>query len=143
MQQSTVGALTRLLTTSGLTRLATMVTVGYVMLTPIPALSAVACDGHVGYVALGPAHGVLQVDYGYGIHYVCSIQTPPPTQVGMPAWAEAVSPSNCKGLYALFLSAQLSGKTVRVYFADPVNTCTQIGHWVWPAGAPIHIAIVN
>jgi hypothetical protein len=143
MQQHTARTLVRRLTRAGMHTLATLCTVGACMLTPVPATSAGFCDGHVHYVALGPAHGVLQVNYGYGMHFVCSLQTPLPTHVGMPAWAAEIAPSTCRGLYVQFLAAKLSGQPVRVFFADPVNTCAQIGNWVWPAGPPTHIAIVE
>ena len=68
--------------------------------------SAFSCSGQVVSVAIGPTNGTLQVNAGYGVHYLCRLHTE----------YNGVHPEICKAWYSMFLSAQASGRPVHQYY---------------------------
>jgi hypothetical protein len=92
-----------------------------------PASAGVTCGGPVSMLAFGPTTGLLHVNYGWGVHYLCKFSE---THNG-------VHPETCKAWYAMFLAARNSGKQVRLtYDVTDQNFCSQIGSWVTPSPFP-------
>ena len=56
--------------------------------------AAVVCSGTITRLAISPG-GTVQVNYGHGVHYVCSLEQ---------AYS-GFNPETCKVLYATMLSA--------------------------------------
>jgi hypothetical protein len=80
-----------------------------------------SCDGPVNGVTVGPG-GTVSAESAGGQNwgYFC--------QLGVTA--NGFSPDACKGVLALLLSAQASGKSVRIWFRDSGNCSTYRG-WAW------------
>ncbi|XOV79505.1 MAG: hypothetical protein ACFHVJ_00755 [Aestuariibacter sp.] len=57
------------------------------------------CSGKVKFVALSPKGGMLQVNAGHGVHYLCRIHTE----------SNGVPPEVCQAWYSMFLTAQSRG----------------------------------
>ena len=79
------------------------------------------CAGPVTGLAISPA-GLVTAESmaGFSWVYVCQLGTD----------YNSVTPEACKAIYATFLTAQLTGKQVMLWFADGGN-CT--GHPSWAA----------
>jgi hypothetical protein len=80
-----------------------------------------SCDGPVNGVTVGPGGHVSAASAGgqqWG--YFC--------QLG--ATTNGVSPEACKGMLAVLLAAQASGKSVRMWFRDS-NNCSTYRGWNW------------
>lgn len=64
-----------------------------------PAYAQLQCVGTVSKVALNP-QGLVQVDYGYGVHYLCSVSQN----------HGDFTPETCKATYSMMMSS-LSGSS--------------------------------
>ena len=83
-----------------------------------------ACAGPVNGVTVGPS-GVVSAESAGGQHwgYFC--------QIG--GSSNNVTPDACKGILAVLLAAQASGKSVNVWYSDS-NDCSwhaSNGAWAW------------
>jgi hypothetical protein len=92
----------------------------------------IRCVGKVSTLALSPIGGTLQVNTGFGVHYLCSLSSV----------YSNVPPENCKALYAMFLSARLTGKQVAQYYST-ATSCSVLGSWSAPSDQPYFIEIVD
>lgn len=89
------------------------------------ALANYTCSGPVSGVQISPAGVVSAASYaGLSWVHLCSVET---AQNG-------VSPATCKSIYAMLLTAQTSGKSVRLWFNDDPNTCASHTPWTWITG---------
>ena len=92
------------------------------------------CSGVVSSIALGPKNGTLQVNAGYGVHYLCKIHVE----------FNGVHPEICKAWYSMFLTAQASGKEIsQSYNGDSggATNCTELGNWQVPNPIPYYVNI--
>jgi len=90
------------------------------------------CKGHVKIIALSPGNGTLQVDTGFGTHYLCKMHEP----------YNGVHPDICKAWYSMFLTAQASGREVSQTYSDKNGTnCSSLGTWVVPKPLPYYVKI--
>ena len=90
-----------------------------------PALAAnYACGGPVNGVTVGPT-GVVSAESAGGQHwgYFCQIGTT----------SNNVSSEACKGILAVLLAAQASGKNVNLWYSDDYdcNWHATNGAWAW------------
>jgi len=94
------------------------------------------CSGQVEIIALNPSNGMLQVNTGYGMHYLCQIQTE----------FNGVHPEVCKAWYSMFLTAQASGRPVTQNY-DSTNgdaqNCSDLGSWVTPSPSPYFVSLAK
>jgi hypothetical protein len=92
------------------------------MLSTAPALAVdYACDGPVNGVTVGPSGVVSAASAGgQSWGYFCQLGTT----------TNGVSPDACKGMLAILLAAQASGKNVRLWFRDSLSCSTNRG-WNW------------
>jgi hypothetical protein len=77
-----------------------------------------SCDGPVNGVTVGPGGHVSAASAGgqqWG--YFCQLGTT----------TNGVSPDTCKGILAVLLSAQASGKSIRIWYRDDNNCSTNRG----------------
>ena len=96
--------------------------------------AAITCTGPVRTLAIGPASGYLQVDAGYGVHYLCRFD----------AIANGVDPATCKAWYSLFLMARATGKNVnQSYQGTTATSCAQLGSWRVPVEMPYWIDLAQ
>jgi hypothetical protein len=87
------------------------------------ALADYSCGGPVNGVTVSGA-GVVSAESAGGTHwtYFC--------QLG--ATTNGVDPEACKGILAVLLTAQASGKSVNLWFNDSLN-CSADRSWAWLA----------
>lgn len=85
------------------------------------AFSGVVCTGKVTTLALGPRSGVLQVNNGYGVHYLCMFDQT----------YNCVKPDTCKVWYSMFLTAKVTGKNISQYYPNGA-VCENLGSWTVP-----------
>lgn len=91
-----------------------------------------SCAGNVSSIALGPTNGTLQVNAGYGVHYLCKIHE---TYNG-------VHPEICKAWYSMFLTAQASGRKIQQSYSDSEGTdCNTLGNWTIPKPLPYYVVL--
>jgi len=91
-----------------------------------------SCKGEVLSIAIGPTSGVLQVNAGHGVHYLCKLS----------GELNGVHQETCKAWYSMFLTAQASGRAVEQYYADSGNEgCAGLGSWVTPNPIPYYVVI--
>ena len=98
------------------------------------AIAGFSCIAKVVSVALGPISGVLQVNTGYGVHYLCKIDTE----------YNGVQPEICKAWYAMFLSAQASGRSIAQVYdqnAGGAQSCSELGSWTVPNPLPYYVSM--
>ena len=83
------------------------------------------CAGPVSGVQISPG-GVLSASSYAGLSWVhlCSVE----------AATNGVSADTCKAIYSMLLTAQATGKSVRLWFNDDPNTCASHGPWTWLTG---------
>lgn len=96
------------------------------------ANAAFSCSGQVGTLAISPGNGMISVDYGYGVHYLCSVQSA----------LAGVDPQTCKSWYAMFLAAKVSKMPVTLTYDDTAGgatSCAALGSWVFPKPAPYFV----
>jgi hypothetical protein len=93
------------------------------LLCTTPAIAAVhyACAGPVNGVTVSPA-GVVSAAAAGGQTwgYFCQLGTT----------TNNVSPEACKGILAVLLAAQASGKTVTLWYDDDLS-CSTHASWAW------------
>lgn len=95
-----------------------------------------SCTGKVATLAFHPLNGILQVDTGYGVHYLCMIQ----------AEYNGVHPEICKAWYSMLLTAKVAGKDIQqAYSQSPTGAqnCAELGSWVIPNPFPYHVKILD
>lgn len=93
-----------------------------------------SCTGQVLSIGISPAGGVLQVNTGNGVHYLCKFQD---TMNG-------VHPDVCKVWYSMFLSAQASGRAVtQIYDGASGGSCTTLGNWSVPNPMPYYVEVAK
>lgn len=100
------------------------------------ASAGFSCPGKVSSIALGPASGTLQVNAGYGVHYLCKIHIE----------HNGVHPEICKAWYSMFLSAQATGRQVIQYYdesAGGAQSCSELGSWKVPNPLPYYVTLNN
>jgi len=92
------------------------------------------CEGKVKFLNISDASGVLQLDIGTGVHYICK---PKQTMNG-------VYPAVCKAWYSMFLAAQAADKSIRQHYLskDP-EICTKLPNWEVPRPFPNFIELVD
>lgn len=93
------------------------------------AVAGFSCTGQVRTLGISPSSGLLSVDAGYGVHYLCNLTTA----------MNGVDPTTCKAWYAMFLTAKSSGKTVSLHYdpsAGGATNCESLGSWVAPNPQP-------
>ena len=98
----------------------------------LTANAGVACTGAVIGLAIGPTSGVLQVNNGYGWHYLCQFS----------GVYNGVHPDTCKAWYSMFLTARASGKQVSQYYDDG-TVCESLGSWMVPTPFPYFVLLEN
>ena len=101
---------------------------------PFAAIAGFECAGAVESIAINPQSGILQVNAGYGVHYLCRIHTE----------HNGVHPAICKTWYSMFLTAQTSGRKItQVYDASAggAQSCAELGTWKVPNPLPYYVAI--
>jgi hypothetical protein len=95
-------------------------------------LTMLAPAVHASYACEGPVYGVhvngggvLSVESmpGGSWLYLCQVDVP----------TNGVSADACKGVYTLFLTAQTTGRRVRIWFSDDGYNCTNHPSWSWLA----------
>lgn len=102
----------------------------------IVTAASYSCTGNVDTIALAPNGGMLQVNTGHGVHYLCKLQVE----------HNGVHPDVCKAWYAMFLSAQASGRKItQLYDPDAgiAQNCAELGSWVTPNPFPYYVYITN
>jgi hypothetical protein len=94
--------------------------------------NAFSCKGDVLSIGLGPTNGLLQVDAGYGIHYLCKLNEE----------FNGVDPETCKAWYSMFLTAQASARAIEQYYRDGNGlSCSNLGSWAIPNPMPYYVVI--
>ena len=89
----------------------------------LPALALnYSCDGPVSGVTVGPS-GIVSAATagGQAWGYFCQVNG---------TSANGTSPEACRGMLAVLLAAQASGKSVRIWFSDE-NSCSTNRSWSW------------
>lgn len=80
-----------------------------------------ACDGPVNGVTVGPGgHLSAASAGGQSWGYFCQVN----------ATTNGVSPEACRAMLAVLLTAQSTGKQVRIWFRDDLN-CSAYRGWGW------------
>ncbi|MFL0803277.1 MAG: hypothetical protein K6L81_06140 [Agarilytica sp.] len=93
-----------------------------------------SCSGKVKNVAIGPTTAILQVNSGYGMHYLCSFKEV----------KNGVDPETCKAWYSMFLAAQASKREVsQSYSTSSGETCASLGSWVTPDPFPYFVNVLE
>lgn len=87
--------------------------------------AATFCKGKVITLGLGPQSGMLQINIGYGVWYLCSLKST----------ANGIDPSVCKAWYSMFLTAKETGSKINMAF-DSTTPCTGYGSWATPSVMP-------
>ena len=89
----------------------------------LPALAVdYACDGPVNGVTVGPSGVVSAASAGgQSWGYFCQVN----------GTSNGISPEACRGMLAVLLTAQASGKQVRIWFRDDYNNCSTPRGWAW------------
>jgi len=97
-----------------------------------PAYAQLQCVGTVSKVALNP-QGLVQVDYGYGVHYLCSVSQN----------HGDFTPETCKATYSMLLSAFHAQSEVHFFFAHTYATCADLPNWASLNPSPYHITLMQ
>lgn len=89
-----------------------------------PAAAQYTCTGTVVGLVVSPS-GIVSGQSIGGLPWqsICQLGSA----------ANGVSPDACKAVYAMLLSAQISGKTVTFWFSD-AGTCSTHYAWTWLTG---------
>ncbi|XOV78403.1 MAG: hypothetical protein ACFHVJ_15835 [Aestuariibacter sp.] len=96
--------------------------------------AAFHCSGKVQSIALGPKGGVLQVDAGFGVHYLCRIHDR----------MNDVPPEVCRAWFSMLLAAQASGREISQSYNpgdSGAQNCEQLGSWKVPNPFPYYVAL--
>lgn len=92
-----------------------------------------ACTGKVTSVGIGTTTGILYVEAGHGMHYLCKIHE---TYNG-------VHPQICQSWQSMFMTAKLAKKEItQAYNGTEGQDCTTLGHWKIPTPFP-HYTVMN
>ncbi|TQV89320.1 hypothetical protein [Aliikangiella coralliicola] len=94
-----------------------------------------SCKGKVSVLAIGPTSGILQVNAGYGVHYLCKLHEE----------MNGVHPEICKAWYSMFLTAKASGKQMSQSYSQipgGPQDCASLGSWVTTT-TPYFVQIVD
>lgn len=83
------------------------------------AQAAVSCAGTISYLGVGNAGTLTVAVSGQAINTICSMTT---------QGTFHVDPAACKAAYAMLLSAQARGASVRLYYND-LTDCSQVQAW--------------
>ena len=98
--------------------------------------AAFFCPGKVTTLAIGPSNGILQVNAGYGVHYLCSLS------VAM----NGIPPEICRSYYSMFLAAKMAGKSINQGYDDNNvvgKSCGTLGNWAVPNPMPYWIELLD
>lgn len=88
--------------------------------------SVFSCQGVVRVVGVSDG-GSITTDFGYGIFPVCSVT----------GQVDFMTVESCRSLYSMLLTAQTSGKSVRLHFStsapslNGISSCSELGNWSW------------
>jgi len=96
-----------------------------------PAYAQLPCAGKLSKLALSPQYGTVQIDYGYGVHYLCSVIQ----NQGL------FTPETCKATYSMLLSAFHAQTEVSFIFADTYTSCADLPNWAPLNPSPYHISL--
>lgn len=88
------------------------------------------CSGTLTRVSMHP-NGVLQINIGYGVHYLCSFTQ----NYG------SFTPETCRAAYSMLLSAYHAGSPVTLAFNANYTACTELPDWAEFNPSPYHIAL--
>ncbi len=92
------------------------------------------CKGTVKTIAFHPTGGVLQVNAGYGTHYLCKLHET----------FNGVHPEICKSWYSMLLTAQASGRAISQYYNfQSGQSCETVGNWDVPNPMPYYVQLAN
>lgn len=118
-------------------RLATITLIGCLATTV--ARAQFDCSGPISSLALSPS-GTLQVSLGtFGVWYLCELSNSD-SYGGV-----TFTTDGCKGIYAMLLAAQSTGRSVTMDFTSPDSggtngpDCTSLGSWLQTNPAPYYI----
>ena len=96
------------------------------------ASAAFVCSGEVEAIGIDPPSGMLSVNTGHGMHFLCNLNQE----------ANGVSANVCQAWYSMFLSAQASGRPVIQSYQDAAGkNCGNLGSWVVPDPFPYHVEL--
>lgn len=93
------------------------------------ATASITCTGNIERLALS-INGLVQVDYGHGVHYVCRL-----TSV-----YNTVEPEACRALYSMLLAAELSNREVFFNY-NTYAACADLPDWAAPSPASHHFGV--
>ena len=82
--------------------------------------TTIVCSGEIDRLYLRVESGYVVVDYGYGMHWICTIG----------ATTNGITSESCAALYSTLLTAQSIGKTVDFYYRPEVGSCQALGNSV-------------
>ncbi len=99
------------------------------LVTSLPALASYSCEGHISALSVAPSTGivVLSTDNGFGSVYICQVDATSSSANG------PVSPTQCRAMLSVLLTAQTTGQRVQFAFNDSL-TCSTHATWAWLAG---------
>ena len=88
-----------------------------------------SCVGYVVSVGLDANDNTLDVNNGYGVQHLCSLNEQHPN-----SYADQTL---CRAWYAGLLASKLANQQVTIYYENSTgkdnSACSQVGNWVWPA----------
>lgn len=90
------------------------------------------CSGTLTRLSMHP-NGTLQINIGYGTHYLCSFTQ----NFGF------FTPETCRAVYSLLLSAYHAKSVVTLGFSANYTVCEDLPDWDVFNPSPYHIALVN
>jgi hypothetical protein len=90
---------------------------------------AIICQGVVVTADI-QADGLVVVNYGYGFHSVCNLQSNYTVWRGVSYGNTTITPGMCQSLYSMFLTSKTTGKFISPHYER--NDCN-IGNWVLPS----------
>lgn len=99
----------------------------------LPGLSfGFSCSGTVSRLSVGLPSGVVELDTGHGIHYICKLN----------GTYNAIEADICRAWYSMALAAKLSGSEIEQSYPNVSGEdCTTLGNWSDPDPAPNNIQI--
>ncbi len=81
------------------------------------------CLGEIKEVYSNPIGGYVQLDYGYGVNTICSVETE----------LQRISPQSCKALYSGLLAADTQKKSVEIRYHGDFNcSVSELGNFELP-----------
>jgi len=96
--------------------------------------AGVKCSGFVRVLAIGPKSGILQVDSGFGVHYLCKVHDV----------MNGVHPEICKTWFTMFMTAKIANKKIAQYYDDgSICSAEYLGNWAIPKVFPYFVNMEN